>query len=59
MSNQFADGQKINGWITLTNTGDENIIYGPFETKQEAEDWLNKLVGGEVRPIFEPSFNKG
>jgi hypothetical protein len=55
----FVKNQLIDGWVTLTNTGDENIIYGPFKTEAEAQNWLPNLVGGEVLPIFVPSFNKG
>lgn len=55
----MVEGQMVEGWVTLTNTGDENIIYGPFPTKQEAETWLLNLIGGEVRPIFTPTFSRG
>lgn len=53
------DGMLIDGWITLTKIGDENIIYGPFKTEVEAEGWLHNLLGGEVRPIYSPQFNRG
>ena len=32
---QFVKNQLIDGWVTLTNTGDENIIYGPFKQRRK------------------------
>lgn len=57
---QYDDGQKVEGWVTITHTTEDgNIVYGPFPTKQEAERWLSNLISGEVRPIYTPAFNRG
>jgi hypothetical protein len=53
------NGMNVEGWITSTNTGDENIIYGVFKTQEEAEVWRHNLINGEVLPIFTPAFNRG
>lgn len=52
------DGMKVLGWVTLTDTGDEKVIYGVFDTEVEAEEWRHNLINGEVLPIYAPQFNR-
>jgi hypothetical protein len=58
---QSEEGQAIEGWVTLTPITEEGFtaVYGVFEDKASAEEWLKNTRGGEVRPIFTPAFNKG
>jgi hypothetical protein len=57
----YEEGQAIEGWVTLTPVSEEGVtaVYGIFEDKASAEEWLKNTRGGEVRPIFTPAFNKG
>jgi len=57
----WADNQEIEGWVTLTPIAEDGhtAVYGIFEDKASAEQWLKNTRGGEVRPIFTPAFNKG
>jgi hypothetical protein len=59
---QSAEGQMIEGWVTVTPLEDEatSAIYGIFKDKESAENWATNCAKGTyIRPIFTPAFNKG
>jgi hypothetical protein len=57
-----AEGQMIEGWVTLTPISEEGItaVYGIFEDEESAKNWANQMrPDTTVRPIFTPAFSKG
>lgn len=53
-------GQWIAGWVTSTQTvEDGQVMYGPFETQEEALSWANNLINATIEPIYVPSHNAG
>lgn len=54
-------GQSLAGWITSTQTDtDGTVIYGPFATIKEAQNWAKNLIKGtKIEPVYHPSFNRG
>lgn len=54
-----AKGQLIAGWVTSTQTSSGDVMYGPFETKDNAINWALKMTSAVVIPIYFPSWNQG
>lgn len=55
----IIDGMYVSAWVTKTLVGDEEVIYGPFKTEEEASNWLKQLISGTVEPVYAPTHNRG
>lgn len=55
----IIDGMLISNYVTKTTVGDHEVMYGPFDTKEEAEKWLANLIGGAVEAVYVPAYNRG
>ena len=56
----WAEGQSIEGWVTITWLEEEgkNVVYGMFEDEASAQEWAKHMRAGTVvRPICTPRFS--
>lgn len=55
---KFLSEQPIMGYITQTRlpNGDD-VIYGVFDTKDDAITFGSKLISAIIRPIYAPSLH--
>ena len=55
------EGMLAVGWVTVGYYDNENIptIYGIFDEKEQAIEWLGKLQSGHVQVVYAPSYNRG
>ena len=46
-------------FIVIHDTGDNEYVYGTFDTHAEASKWITYLTGGNSRVVdlIEPKFN--
>ena len=54
-----AKGQWISGWITSTQTSSGDVMYGPFDTVEQATAWANNLTSAVVMPVYVATTNQG
>jgi cephalosporin-C deacetylase-like acetyl esterase len=49
------------GWVTVGYYDNESTptIYGVFNDKKQAIEWLAKLQSGHVQVVYAPSYNRG
>ena len=65
MSNLISETKQLLcmarvGYVTLMDTIDGPVMYGLFNTREEAYDWAKNLEGAvSITPVYEPSFNRG
>ena len=52
-------GMWLDSYVTLTETDEGTILYGPFDFVEEARHWANNLVSARVLPVYVPSHNRG
>jgi len=55
------DGMLAVGWVTVGYYDNESTptIYGVFNDKKQAIEWLAKLQSGHVQVVYAPSYNRG
>lgn len=58
-SKLWHEGQPIESWGTVGIYNGGITVYGGFPTKEAAEEWLGKLVSGQVIPIYSEAYNRG
>lgn len=56
-----GEGMLVTGYVTRTVLGEGDVVmYGPFETLEEAEKWSKNLIQPTtLEAIYYPSFNRG
>lgn len=52
-----VEGRKM--FIVIHNTGDNEYVYGTFDTHDSASHWITYLTSGDSRVVdlIEPKFN--
>ena len=55
----IIDGMLVSGWVAKVVFEGEEVMYGPFNTQEEADKWARLLTNGWVAPIYAPSHNRG
>jgi hypothetical protein len=54
-----AKGQWVAGWITSTQTSSGDLMYGPFDTIEQAVSWAHNMTSAVVLPVYVPTTNQG
>jgi hypothetical protein len=54
-----AKGQWVSGWVTSTQTSSGDLMYGPFDTMEQAVAWAHNLTSAVVLPVYVATMNQG
>ncbi len=53
---------SISGWIVIHHRATDSIIFGPFSSIVDAQDWLNQSadlgVRGTIVPLVDPNCDR-
>lgn len=53
----YSDSMMPNGWIVVVSVNDKDIVYGGFNSKEEALDYGRKLANAKVQRLFFPTLH--
>ena len=52
-------GMWVDSYVTVTETDEGTVLYGPFATSEVAYEWAEKLINATVSPVYAPAYNRG
>lgn len=53
----YSDSMSPNGWVVITHVNDRDIVYGGFNSKEDALKFGSYLVNAKVQRMFFPSIH--